>query len=1125
MKLNAFTKAMPNAWLPKRFLINGSLKRQIAKTMKLTTLLLIVALMQVSAKGFSQKINLNATNVPLEKVLHNIESQTGYVFFFDSKLVKQNVSVKVSDASITDALTACLKGSSLTFQIADKTIFIRKKKEQVPAPNVAPVDKTIKGSVVDTTGTTIPGATIKVKNSGLSVMTDGRGEFTLTVPDNAVLVISSIGFESREVFVPADGQLRVVLHQSVSKLDEVQVIAYGTTTHRLSTGDITTVKAAEIENQPVSNPMAALQGRVAGLVITQTSGVAGSAFKIQLRGQSSLDRTLSQTNPLFIIDGVPFESGNSISNQINSAANNPVSVSSGGLSPLNSINPQDIESIDVLKDADATAIYGSRGANGVILITTKKGKPGRTVVNINANSGVSKVSRTMDMLNTQQYVQIRKEALANDGLVPSTNPSDPGYAPDITLWDTSRYTDFKKLLIGNTAKYTNIQGSISGGNNNTQFRIGGNYHRETTVYSDNFADKIGSFNVNLNHTSLNGKFNLQFSSIFSSDNNQLPATDLTKFVNLPPNLLLYNNAGNLNWQDNGVTFASLNLTNPLAVFNKRYTSTNDNLSSNLGLNYTIISGLVIKANLGYNAFNVNEHSAIPSTAIDATTSTLPSSEFGNSTNKSWIIEPQIQYARNFFFGKFDFLIGSTFQEKSGRSSYQYGTNYNSDLLLNSIAAAGVITAKNDAALYHYNAFFGRINYNYEDKYIVNITGRRDGSSRFGPDKQWANFGAIGLVWIFTSESFLKDQIPFLSFGKLRGSYGTTGNDQIGDYKYLNLWTNTTNGYNGIPGLTPQSLYNPNYRWEVNKKLEAAIELGFLRDRILVNVDYYRNRSSNQLIRYSLPNQTGFSSVIKNFPGLVQNTGIELSVNTRNITTPSFNWTTAFNISIPKNKLISFPGLSTSSYANQYVEGKSLSVIRGFKYLGVDPQTGLYTFEDVNKDGQIYDGDYQYFGNTDPKFLGGLQNTITYKKIELSFFFQFTKQTGANYISQLASSSPGSIINQPSLILGRWRAPGDNSEIQKVGASFDSPANSTIAALSLSNGAYTDASFIKLKNVALSYSLPASILQPLKVSKCRLYLEMQNVFTLTNYKGADPEQQNFYALPPLRTIVAGLQLNF
>jgi TonB-linked SusC/RagA family outer membrane protein len=1102
---------------------------QTLLTMRLILLLTIITCFKVTAAVYAQQINLNVKEQPIEKVFDEIKKQSGYQFIYNDRLLEHTskITLTLKNANLQTALNECFKGQPVSYEIVGNSIVVKVAKPTlIPKIKTAIQNQLINGRVTDSTGLPLPGVTIRAKNNSASTVTNASGEFVISVPEKSILIISFIGFETIELPAENKGLLRVIMHQSSSKLDEVQVIAYGSTTRRLSTGDVSTVKAVDIEKQPVSNPLAALQGRVPGLVITQTSGVSGSAFKVQLRGQSSLDPTLSQNDPLFVIDGVPFESGNAVTNQIVSAANNPVSASNGGLSPLNTINPQDIESIDVLKDADATAIYGSRGANGVILITTKKGKAGKTTVNINLNSGVSRIGRSMDMLNTQQYVQIRKEAFANDGLSPSANSSDPGYAPDITLWDTTRYTDFKKLLIGNTAQYNNMQASVSGGNNFTQFRFGTNYHRETTVYAGSFSDQISSVNFSLTNHSADGKFSLQFSGIYSSDYNQLPSYDLTKYINLPPNLLLYNNQGGLAWDEKGIAYNSLNLTNPLSLLNEHYFSTNENLAANLNLNYQIIPGLALKTNLGFNTFNVNEKTTIPSTAIDPNNASyiFPSSEFATSNNKNWIIEPQIEYQHSYSFGKLEALAGYTFQNKSGRSNDINGQNYNSDLLLNSIAAAGSVTATNNAVTYRYTAFFGRVNYNIDDKYILNLTGRRDGSSRFGPDRQWADFGAAGLAWVFTSESFIKDRIPFLSFGKLRVSYGTTGNDQIGDYKFLNLWNNTSNTYNGTPGLAPISLYNPDYNWEVNKKLEASLDMGLFKDRLLINATYYRNRSSNQLIRYVLPTQTGFSSVIMNFPGLVQNSGFEFSVNSKNIANKSFSWTTAFNISIPKNKLISFPGLSTSNYKDKYVEGQSLSIIRGLKYLGVDPQTGLYTFADLNKDGQIYDGDYEYFGNTDPKYYGGLQNNFSYKNFELSFFLQFTKQIGANYISQLASFTPGSIINQPTLVLGRWKAPGDQAQIQKLTASFDGPASTGYGDLSVSDGAYTDASYIKLKNLSLSYKLPTTWMQKLNVSSCRVYIEMQNVFTLTHYKGADPETQNFYALPPLRTIVAGLQLN-
>ncbi|WP_131539772.1 SusC/RagA family TonB-linked outer membrane protein [Pedobacter nototheniae] len=983
----------------------------------------------------------------------------------------------------------------------------------------------ITGTVSNGTGKYLPGATIKIKSSKKTALTDKAGNFTLqSEHKDGTLVISFLGYKTREInFDINHSFLNIILNEESGNLDEIQIIGYGQTTKRLNTGSISSVKAQDLERQPVSNPLAALQGRVPGMVINQSSGVAGSSFSAQIRGQSALDMSLSKNDPLFIIDGVPFEAGNTSTNQINSAANNPNSISSGGLSPLNNINPQDIESIDVLKDADATAIYGSRAANGVILITTKKGASGSTRFNLNLYSGFSEVGKTMNMLNTQEYIQMRKEAFSNNGYVLSTSPSSKGYAPDIMLWDTTRYTDFKKLLIGNTAHSNNIQATLTGGGDLTHFLISGTYHKETTVYGGNFSDQIGSLRFNINHSSTDKRFNINFSGNYSSDKNKLPRTDLTRYINIIPNLRLYNAEGKLSWAESGVAYNTINdLINPLSLLEEKYTSVNENLAGSLHLSYKLWKGLVIKSTFGYTTYRSQEVSTRPQAAIDPNRGELSSSAFANAVNKNWIIEPQLDYQQVNRFGKFSLLIGSTFQSKSGNSNSMYGTNYNSDLLLKSIAAAGNITASNEQVQYRYAAIFGRLNYTFEDKYILNLSVRRDGSSRFGPDRQWADFWAIGTAWLFANENFVKNNLSFLSYGKLRSSYGTTGNDQIGDYKFLNLWSSTVNTYNGVPGLYPSSLFNSDYNWEINKKFEVAIELGFWKDAVLVNAAYYNNRSGNQLINYSLASQTGFFNVVKNFPGLVENSGLELVATTRNMRTDKFNWSTSFNITFPKNRLLAFPGLSNSSYASQYKIGESLNLINVYKYLGVNPQTGIYAVEDVNNDGQFNSNDYQLFGNRDPKYYGGVQNNISFKNFDLSFFFQFTKQTGLSYVNQLSTKAPGRIYNQPDVVLNRWQKPGDETDIQKFTSTSGAIAGGLVY-LRQSNGIYTDASFIKLKNISLSYKLPSIWLKRIHINNCRFYAEAQNVLTITNYVGADPENQNFYMLPPLKTIVLGIQL--
>ncbi|WP_183562553.1 SusC/RagA family TonB-linked outer membrane protein [Mucilaginibacter sp. SP1R1] len=986
----------------------------------------------------------------------------------------------------------------------------------------------LKGKVVSETGMPVAGATVVVKSGKQATTTNLNGEFNLVrIAPNATLIVTCIGYNMQEAIVKGNDSMVIKLSLHNSQLDEVIIQAYGTTTQRKNTGNITKITAAEIANQPVSNPLAALEGRVPGVNITQSSGVPGSSFNVEVRGRSTLDGSLSRNDPLIVIDGVFFEAGNQSYNQLRSAAND--NFGHGGLSPLNNINPNDIESIEVLKDADATAIYGSRGANGVLLITTKKGKAGKTVFNGNVYSGISTVPGTMNLLNTRQYVQMRKEGFKNDGITPSADPADPGFAPDIMLWDTTRYTDLKKLLIGNTARSTDVQGTLTGGNPLNQFLIGGGYHRETNVFSDDLADTRATLHFSLNHSSENRKFTMGFSGGYSNDKNQLIATDLTQYINLPPNLLLRDKSGNLAFQEAGVSYATVNnMINPLAILQQTNTAITENLYSNLQLSYKILPSLLFKVSAGYNTFKTDEVSIIPQSSIDpyVASYTPASSAFSNTSLSSWIIEPQLSYTKSISKGSLNVLIGGTFQEKKMKSNVIQATNFSSDLLLNNPAAAGLVTADIEQSLYHYEAVFGRVNYDWQGKYILNATFRRDGSSRFGPNKQFANFGAFGAGWIFSDEPIIQRHLPFLSFGKLRASYGITGNDQIGDYNYLSLYQNTGITYNGSPTLSPAKLYNPDYRWQTNKKAEIGIELGWLRDRLFFTASYYRERSSNQLVNYPLPTQTGFQNVVMNLPALVQNSGIELVLNTKNVNQKNFKWTTSLNATIPRNKLLSFPGLASTSYRSIYVVGQPLSVIYGFKYLGVNPQTGVYNFQDVNNDGKLNASDYQPLGNLNPKYYGGVSNTITVRQFQLDFLFEFKKQMGRNYLAQLFNNFPGIVANQPTIVLNRWQQPGDISTVQQYTAGNNQAA--IIAAntqLNISNGIYGDASYIRLKNVALAYHLPESFLKHLGITGGKVYINAQNVLTITKYKGLDPETQNFYVLPPLRTIAAGLQLSF
>jgi TonB-linked SusC/RagA family outer membrane protein len=1107
--------ASPLIPLPKA---RGTIGAQTWKVMKLTFFLLTAAFLQVSAKGISQTITVSGKDIPLEKVFKEIKKQSDYVVFYNYDLLKEAkpVTIDIKNGNIKEVLDQCLKDQPLTYSIEDKTIVIIKKRVTVNGENninepPPPID--ITGKVTDKDGNPLEGASVLIKKTGKGTQTDRNGNFELrNVSSDDEIVISYTGYVSKTFKIGNQTNFSVALEISTSKLDDIQVIAYGTTTQRYSVGSVTKVTAEEIEKQPVSNPLAALQGRVPGLIITQTSGVAGAAFNVQLRGRTSLDLSLTRNDPLIVIDGVPFESGVLPSNQLGAAFNNPYASSSsspGGLSPINSINTQDIQSIEVLKDADATAIYGSRGANGVLLITTKKAKPGKSKLTVSAYSGFSSIAHNVDFLNTQQYLQMRREAFANDGLIPSASSS-----PDLVVWDTTRYTDFRKLLIGNTAHTADAQASLSGGDSGTQFTLGAGYHRETNVFADNFADERISLRFDVLHAPVSKKWDTRLSVIYSSDKNNLLHTDLTKYLALPPNIKLYNADGSLAWSDGGVTYASLGFSNPLAELQQKYSSLNKNLSANWLSNFYLFKGFTFRLSTGYNSFVTDENSITPKSSIDPNNSTLAFSQFGSSSAVSWIIEPQLEYNTYFADGKLQALLGTTFQERNFNSITINANNYINDLLLYSVAAAGSVTANNNAELYHYNAFFGRINYNWQQKYLIDLSMRRDGSSRFGPGRQFANFEAVGLGWIFSEEGFIKNKLHFLNFGKLRTSYGITGNDQIGNYKYLDLWASVSNPYQGIPGLRPLSLFNPDFEWEENRKFEAALDLSFLKEKLSVSAAYYLHRSSNQLVSYRLPSQTGFTSVVKNLPALVQNSGWEITLDASLLKSKAFSWNTSFNLTIPSNKLLSFPGLSSSSYSSVYIVGKSLTEINKIKFLGVDPSTGLYYYEDYNNDGTISTpGDLQPLGDRDPKFYGGLSNTIHINNWQLDLFLQFTKQTGLNYLGYQYTMPAGFLNNQPKLVLDRWQKQGDVVAVQRYGSSFTSPVFLPSYNLQSSNGVYSDASFIRVKNISLAYNLPDAVLKKFKMQAARFYVLAQNLFTITGYEGADPETQNFYQLPP------------
>lgn len=961
--------------------------------------------------------------------------------------------------------------------------------------------KTISGTITDADGP-LSGVNVLVKNTARGSISDLEGSYSVTASLNDTLVFTYLGYKTQELAVGSSSILNVIMEPDATALDQVVINAgYYTTTDNKRTGSIGRVTASEIDKQPVNNPLEALQGRVTGVDIIQNSGVPGGGFKVRIRGQNSL---MAGNEPLYIIDGVPYDT-----QSLGARNTSGRIIPNADISPLNAISPESIESIEILKDADATAIYGSRGANGVVLITTKRGKEGKTALVVSSSTGIAHITRKVDLLNTEQYLEMRREAFANDGIT-----EYPVWAYDVNgTWDMNRNTDWQKELIGSTANTRKILAQASGGSSNTQFLISGQYQEETSVFPGKYSYDRLTVNSNLNHQSKDSRFKIVFTAGYSLQKNNMPSVDLTSdALLLPPNApAMYNEEGNLNWENS-------TWSNPLAQLESNYKENSKSLISNSIVSYSFWDNFEVKINAGYGYSQLNSHTTSPNTiydpayGLDSSWSTLIKSEGGRTY---WITEPQIRWEKTSGANKWDILLGSTFQEHSYQLATTMGRGFPTNNFITNLSAATTVAILDESETnYKYHSLFGRINYAFRNKLFLNATGRRDGSSRFGPKNKYGNFGAIGAAYIFTQGK----ELSWISFGKLRGSYGLAGNDQIGDYQYLQTYSIEDYPYDGNIGLLPARLYNPNFKWERIIKREVAVELSFIDNKISLSTAYYNNRSSNQLVDYALPGTTGFPKIQANLDAEVENSGFEFELNATIKKNESFSWNSSLNLSLPNNKLLAFPNLENSTYANRYVIGEPLTIVKLYELQGVNTETGLFEFRDFNGDGVISSDDRQYIADLSPKFFGGLSNTLSYKGWSLDFLFQFVKKDGYNQYRY--TEPPGTMGNHAVSVLDRWQQPGDVAKMQRYTTGENYEAYLAYSQFTQSNGVISDASFIRLRSLEIAYKLQFG---KESGASCRIYLQGLNLLTFSSFEGGDPEQFTGF-MPPLRKITFGAQLH-
>ena len=989
----------------------------------------------------------------------------------------------------------------------------------------------ISGTVTDQqNGTPLSGVTVAEKGGKISTITNESGNFSMNVePAVNTLIFSYVGYGSKEVTI-SDSPMNISLSITDKLLNEVVVVGYGTNLKRDITGSITKINSSEVENQPVQSFESALQGKAAGVVIESGSGRVGQGIKIRIRGTSSIT---ASSQPLYVVDGLPIIS-TSQSDQFNDPTN-----------PIADINPNDIESVEILKDASAAGIYGARAANGVVLITTKKGKLGqKTDIELNISNSFSNPSRKRGFLHAKEYVDLIREAAKNDGTI-DFRDSVSGYATEQDAINdyTSFYEGFlDRLSIGTdwrnhavdvnwedqqfrkNALSNQVDLSASGGNDKTKFFASGFYNTQEAIVIVNKFYRYGG-RLNIEHKATD---RLSLGLNMAITRTQLDKVSTDNAFSTPGQLVaqlpispIYDSTGKLN---SNTLYAS-GLFDAQYDFDKQVTFRS---IGNAFANYSILPSLSFRSEFGADIFNLFEESFAGKLSQDG-------AGVGKGEN---IVSQNVSYNTNNYFtftpklGKLHRLssvIGMSYLQNDSKRADTRGENFPSDAIKNLTGSTSTTLGVTTGNRYTFLSYFARVNYTFKEKYLFSGSVRTDGSSRFGPDSRYGWFPAASAGWIISHEDFLKNS-SFLNFLKLRGSYGVTGNAEIDESKFQSLYS--VSNYPNLPGFTPLQLSNPDLKWEKTSQLDVGLEFGLLGNRISGEIDYYRKHTTDLLLKVNIPATTGYSDILKNL-GTLYNRGFEVSLNTRNIE-GAFKWTTAFNIGFNKNKVTNIQGQIIEGVdGNQRaVEGEPIGVFFLRKFVGVDPQTG--DAEYLDKDGKITtnysDAERRVVGKSNPDYTGGFTNIFSFKGVDLNVFFTFVHGNEIyNSAGVYMSSGFGNgLDNQTRDILNRWQKPGDITNVPRVGISFPTGERNS------SRWIY-DGSYIRLRNVSLGYNLPKNAIQTLHISAARVYVSGLNLWTSTKYP-ADPEVdtntlgnisggEDFYTIPQPKTITIGLNVKF
>ncbi|MCP9765438.1 SusC/RagA family TonB-linked outer membrane protein [Lacihabitans soyangensis] len=968
------------------------------------------------------------------------------------------------------------------------------------------------------------GATVQIKGTTHAVTTDVNGKFYFQTGQKFpyTLVISFIGFKTKEEIVNEEA-VTIQLEEDQKLLNEVVVIGYGQLLKKDVTGSIESVNSQSIKAVQTSLDRA-LQGTVAGVNVTQTSGQPGGGISVRVRGGSSIQ---GGNEPLYVVDGFPI---------YNSDQN--AGVASGSNSnPLASINPSDIESITVLKDASSTAIYGSRGANGVVIITTKKGKTNENRVSYDVSYGVQKLNKKLDLLDAKGFARLRNDALFDSAPAKGKNQ----YLSEEQINALGAGTDWQDETF-RSAKTQNHQLSISGGSQRTRYAISGNYFNQDGIIKNTDFNRY-SARINLD-TDINSKVRFGLNLTGTKTTADLAPTGLVSaIISMPATATVFDANGNYTLRN---PFENI-FSNPIAALNKRINNSNAYrvLATTYG-EYDIIDDLVLKVSFGTDIQNNRENSYLP-TSIFEGLALNGEARIGYFNSSSWLNENTLTYSKaiqNKHF--FNILAGYT-QQRNTREIVSTGSqNFVTDALTYNALQSGntPLTPVSSSNTWALNSYLGRVNYNFEGKYFATASIRSDGSSRFGVNNKWGYFPSAALAWQVSKENFFSPLSAAINSLKIRASYGSTGNQEIGEYQSLSTLESVKYifGDQIVTGFRPSRIANSFLGWEQTNQFDGGLDLGILKNRLFLTLDLYQKITSNLLLDVQIPYTSGHTSSLQNF-GSVRNRGIEVGANTQ-LGSGAFSWSSNFNIAFNKNEVIQIGnGASFYTFGNYIVKvGEPLGSFYGAVTDGVlqkadietkgkltgnaVPKAGDRLYRDINGDGAFTTAaDRTTIGTAQPKFTGGFNNTFNYKGFELNVLFQ------GSYGNKILNGNGQSLElfngqqNASIAALDRWTETNPSTTIPR--AKLD-------PAPVFSDRYVEDGSFLRAKNVSLTYSLPKPLLVKAKIEAVRIRLSGQNLWTLTNYTGFDPEVTNGSSISPgtdsgiyptSKTYSLGLNLTF